>query len=269
MAEGIKFTRLLPSNASALEVALDQSGFDPVHILEYKTDSIPGAKLVEIPDSFLPWLVYEYGLEEVVPWVTDEREALRTGLKWQRVRGTPESLNIAMSWIGFTAEQIEEEVTGGAHWFEYQIEVDDVPSNTLVTNLIRLADLSAPIRSRLSRVYNAEWDIRPLLLDEDDWDHMLDDFSGIHGPYGTRLSFGRITYVYVERPENSGFAVGTGRIWGASATADAPVIEIGVQSLYTVAIEYTGQYWTGITWQVPETWASLHTHVAVAHTSEP
>lgn len=265
---GIKDTPLLPGNASELEIALDQSGFDPLRIMEDKADEIRTAKLVDIPDSFLPWLVYEYGLEAVVPWVTDEREAMRTGIRWQRVRGTPESLNIALSWINFQAIQIEEEQTGGRHYFEFQLEIDKVPSSDLVMNLIELSRLSAPVRSRLTRVYNEENDVRRFRLDHSPWGDLLDDYSGAHGPSDTRLSFGRHSGIHVDGAHETSVKVNAGRVYGIHVAPRVYEIDVGRLTTTTIGAEYSGQYWTGVTWRVPETWATLHTNVGVGHSTE-
>lgn len=188
----LRTTELLPDNASQLERDLDTL-FDHGGALEPAVAVMRTAKYQDIPDSFVPWLVYEYGLEEILPWVTDPRQAMRSGIQWQRVRGTPESLRLAMSWVGFVAKRIEEEEPG-RHYYEFQIEIEGVIIDAgLLDNIIQLSTLSAPIRSRLSRIYNAENDVRRFRLDYSPWGDLLSDYSGIHTDEGVRLSFGRIT----------------------------------------------------------------------------
>ncbi|MFN3462412.1 MAG: hypothetical protein ACK4ZN_15505, partial [Oceanibaculum sp.] len=61
-----------------------------------------------------------------------------------------------------------------------------------IANLIAIARLSAPARSRLSRIYHG-WDLRRLVLDESRLgEALLSDHSGVFWRDGqTKLSFGR------------------------------------------------------------------------------
>ena len=74
------------------------------------------------PDDWLDWLIWEYGLEVLLPYLDDPRVVLDKGLQWQRIRGTPDSLSMAFDWLGLGDTVIEEEVTGGAHWFGYMLD---------------------------------------------------------------------------------------------------------------------------------------------------
>lgn len=198
----ISEVKLLPTNASKLEQDVDAL-FDHSGRLQAGVALMRTAKLVDIPESYVPWLVYEYGLEEILPWVTDPREAMRTGLQWQRVRGTAKAVKLALSWVGFVAKRLEEEVPG-AHFYEYLVEIDGVPStDLLVSNIYELATLSAPARSRLARMYNAEYDVRRFVLDSSQWGDLLSDYSGVPGPGGSVLSFGRKTKIYAYLSESA------------------------------------------------------------------
>nr|VFK04393.1 MAG: Phage tail protein (Tail_P2_I) [Candidatus Kentron sp. H] len=73
---------------------------------------LPGIKL-RSPDFLLPWLVWEYGLTEVAPYIGDPGLAIREGLIWRHRRGTTDALECALGWIGISPA-IEEE-TLGAH----------------------------------------------------------------------------------------------------------------------------------------------------------
>jgi P2-related tail formation protein len=180
---------LLPPNATALERSLslstdllDRLGDETERLKSFKTDP---------SDSLLPWLVWEYGLGELLPYLPDPRRAIAEGIRWQRLRGTPAALTTALSWIGATAT-VEQE-TPGVHFAEFQLDPGYVlADDALIANLIALSRLSAPARSRLSRIYHG-WDLRRLVLDESRLgEALLSDHSGVFWRDGqTKLSFGR------------------------------------------------------------------------------
>jgi len=110
---------LLPPNATTLERDFSRS----VSSLERTGAATPvvrTAKRVGIPDSVVPWLIYEYGLGELLDFIPDQRQAIADGVPWQRIRGTPQSLIDALDWIGLEGE-IDESEGGTTRWAEYQI----------------------------------------------------------------------------------------------------------------------------------------------------
>lgn len=181
---------LLPPNATALERALSVStdlltrlAGDAEALASFKTDPA---------DSLLPWLIWEYGLGELLPYLPEPRRAIAEGIRWQRLRGTPAALTTALSWIGATAT-VEQE-TPGIHFAEFQFDPGRVlDDDGQIANLIAIARLSAPARSRLSRIYHG-WDLRRLVLDESRLgEALLSDHSGVFWRDGqTKLSFGRV-----------------------------------------------------------------------------
>lgn len=181
---------LLPPNATALERALSVST-DLLTRLGGETEPLKGFK-TDSSDSLLPWLIWEYGLGELLPYLPDPRRAIVEGIRWQRLRGTPAALTTALSWIGATAT-VEQE-TPGIHFAEFQFDPGQVlDDDALIANLIAIARLSAPARSRLSRIYHG-WDLRSLVLDESRLgEALLSDHSGVFWTDGqTKLSFGRV-----------------------------------------------------------------------------
>lgn len=181
---------LLPPNATALERALSVST-DLLTRLGGEAEVLAGFK-AQPADSLLPWLIWEYGLGELLPYLPEPRSALAEGLRWQRLRGTPAALTMALSWIGATA-RVEQE-TPGVHFAEFQFDPGQVLENDGTTaNLIAIARLSAPARSRLSRIYHGH-DLRRVVLDESRLgDALLSDHSGVLWTDGqTKLSFGRV-----------------------------------------------------------------------------
>lgn len=147
------------------------------------------------PDDWLYWLIWEYGLEVLLPYLADPRVVLDKGLQWQRIRGTPDSLSMAFEWLGLGDTTIEEEVTGGAHWFEYMLDPGRLLSREELRNVVGLAKLSAPLRSRLARIYHG-LDLRRAIWDETAWSDgsLWSDYSGVYDPdTGVIISFGRTT----------------------------------------------------------------------------
>ena len=181
---------LLPPNATLLERSLSVStdlltrlAGDAEALASFKTDPA---------NSLLPWLIWEYGLGELLPYLPEPRRAIAEGIRWQRLRGTPAALTTALSWIGATAT-VEQE-TPGIHFAEFQFDPGRVlDDDGQIANLIAIARLSAPARSRLSRIYHG-WDLRRVVLDESRLgEALLSDHSGVFWRDGlTKLSFGRV-----------------------------------------------------------------------------
>lgn len=154
------------------------------------------------PDDWLYFLIWEFGLEELLPYLPDPRVALERGLVWQRIRGTPNSMRLAHSWLGLTAG-IEEETPGGPHWFEYQLSLDHVPDLPELRNIVGLARLSQPVRSRLARIHHG-LDYRRGRWDQFSWSDgsLYCADSGVYDPdLDVTLSFARRTASYCEAGE--------------------------------------------------------------------
>ncbi len=112
---------LLPPNATKQEKAL-------IDAIDYKVDPscVKGFKF-SLGEKILPWLVEEYGLGEILRWVKDKRKAIKEGIKFQRLRGTPASLKIALKWANIEDITIIEEPPG-EHFFELQIGINTIAS---------------------------------------------------------------------------------------------------------------------------------------------
>ena len=125
---------LLPSNATELERDLSIS-MDSLDRLPDAGQLIRSSKRQNIPDSVVPWLIYEYGLGELLPFLTDPRTAIADGVLWQRLRGTPESFRIALGWIGNTAS-IEESEAGTIRWSQFQLGLSQAPADLSQTDSV-------------------------------------------------------------------------------------------------------------------------------------
>ncbi|WP_341823123.1 phage tail protein [Wolbachia endosymbiont (group A) of Clivina fossor] len=179
---------LLPLNAIKQEKAL-------VEATDYKVNPgcIRGFKF-RLEERILPWLIEEYELGAILRWVKDKRRAIVEGVKFQRLRGTPESLEIALKWANIEDITIIEEPPG-KHFFELQIGIKDVPNDFFVDAVVELAKLSLPVRSRLMRIFNDHYNVDRFILDESFFGSLLSDYSGIKiEKDGPVLSFGRVNF---------------------------------------------------------------------------
>ncbi|AZU37632.1 phage tail protein [Wolbachia endosymbiont of Bemisia tabaci] len=179
---------LLPPNATKQEKAL-------VDAIDYKVDPgcIRGFKF-SLKEETLPWLIEEYELGEILRWIKDKRKAVVEGVKFQRLRGTPASLKIALKWANIEDITIIEEPPG-KHFFELQIGIKDVPNDFFVDAVVELAKLSLPARSRLMRIFNDYYNVDRFILDESIFGSLLSDYSGRKVEKdGPVLSFGRINF---------------------------------------------------------------------------
>lgn len=184
---------LLPPNATQLERDISRA----VSSLQRVGPPVPiirTAKRTNIPDSVVPWLIYEYGLGEILPYLgNNQRLALRDGILWQRIRGTPESVRVALSWIGI--EGLIEEPEGGTdRWAEYMLGLAAATEgDEIIDRIAAVARISSPVRSRLQRIY-AVHDFRRAVWDDFSWDDgsIYDDHSGVRPrPDWPQISYGR------------------------------------------------------------------------------
>ncbi|WP_264329209.1 phage tail protein [Wolbachia endosymbiont (group A) of Andrena hattorfiana] len=179
---------LLPPNATKQEQAL-------VDATDYRVDPncIRGFKF-NLKGETLPWLIEEYELGEILRWVRDKRKAVIEGVKFQKLRGTPASLKIALKWANIEDITIIEEPPG-KHFFELQIGIKDVPNDFFVDVVVEFAKLSLPARSRLMRIFNDYYNVDRFILDESFFGNLLSDYSGRKVEKdGPVLSFGRINF---------------------------------------------------------------------------
>ncbi|MCZ8101549.1 MAG: phage tail protein [Burkholderiales bacterium] len=182
---------LLPSNATAYERALSlatdyQDRVDPNVV------SMRGLKIGNPPPSFLPYLVYEYGLGELTPYVPNLYQLLREGIAWQRVRGTPRSVSLALDWLDYEAE-IEEPSIRRARWNLFQLALNKVrESEADLTRIEGVTSLSVPLRSYFWRGFSG-YDVRALEYGWNRWGQTrYSTYSGVRIDGGrSKWSFGR------------------------------------------------------------------------------
>ena len=280
---------LLPASSTPFERALERACRMPPEIWE--AAGRVGDIKTDLPDAAIPFLIWELGLEPVVPYLIDLRRALAEGRAWQRIRGTPRAIQTALSWRDMGAV-VEEDPDGW--WDRYQLGLDRVITAAADrAALAALARLSQPAHSDLIRVYHG-YDLRPLKLNGagringgalvNDWsglwldtptgavkfslglsrigrsDHPLPDFSA---QAMVRLEMGG-RYQGIE-----GFAVNRDALNGArvlnESFAQVPGIELGVVAARDFARR--GPYLTGphrpAPWGEPEIGGLAHNRLAV------
>ena len=130
---------LLPANATPLEQALSLAT-DALSRLAMPADAIRQFK-TNPAEALLPWLVWEYGLEDFARAVPDLRALLSTGVQLQRLRGTPEGLRRALALLGLARITIVEGLPEAVHeartrrdrsqrygqtarWAQFQVHID-------------------------------------------------------------------------------------------------------------------------------------------------
>jgi hypothetical protein len=193
---------LLPLNATKLERNLEKTidydvATEVLHGFKFKTaynaagsDSINGSRIS---------LAWEYSLAQIN--IDNFQERILKGLAFHRIQGTPASLRNALSWYNFSDIVIEEEPPG-EHFAEFQIGLSEIPNSFGVDSIVSAARLAAPLRSRLSRMYNSLHDVRRFILDGSKFGDFLSDHSGIRlRDDDPKLSFGRENFYKITIPE--------------------------------------------------------------------
>ncbi|TMP84653.1 phage tail protein, partial [Pseudoalteromonas ruthenica] len=126
------------------------------------------------------------------PYSPNLRQTLQDGLAWQRIRGTPKSLEMALGWLDLPNVTIEN-TDSGRHHYTYQLDLGELPKGR-TSNVTKLAQLSAPVSAKLTRLYNG-YDVRNQTLSGQraGFGHILSDHSGVlvkeHGKVLCKASF--------------------------------------------------------------------------------
>ncbi len=164
-----------------LERALSES-LDKLPALMPGVEALRGFKF-NPPDSVVPYLVAEYGLNEIADYLPDLRAVLREGIQWQRIIGTPAAIHKALGWINFDGD-IEEFPVKATKWWWFQIHLPFEPRNTtFVQPMTKLVQASKPMRSEFARL-TAGWDVRAFRLNE----HRLNGGAGLNNWSGRKRS---------------------------------------------------------------------------------
>jgi len=206
---------LLPQNSTALERALEAVIANP-SVLSTAAGLMTSAKLVSPPPSYLPYLIEEYGLGELTPYVPNLYDLIREGIEWQRIRGTPNAIVKGLGWLNYAAA-LEEAWPDRRFWNSFQLRFTSLPVNDApdLERIEGIAGLSVALRSKFRRgVY--QYDAGALEADAQHLDDAMLDFeSGAKATNGTLLfpegatwSFGRTAEFEHTLTEAEGLAIG-------------------------------------------------------------
>jgi hypothetical protein len=181
---------LLPNSSTKFERALSET-IDPTPRVSGAINSLHSIKFPP-PPSLLPFLVYEYGLGELTPYVPNLYELINEGVKWTRVRGTPDAVERALAWLGYQAA-IEEAPIRRARWNLFQLALNRIRDDENDLDPIEgVANLSTPLRSVMWRGFSG-YDVRALEYSRSRWSGVrYSSFSGARiRTEGAKWSFGR------------------------------------------------------------------------------
>lgn len=142
-------------------------------------------------DDFRSWLLYEYGLDVLLPFIAAKNIDIEEGKDWEELRGSLKALTMALGWAGFPNVKVECMGPGKA-FFRYQIDLGRSPYPHEVEKIKGIAELSSAHRDQLFRIYIKDYDLRNVVLSGGYklGEAMLSDFSG-KTRQGLRQSFSR------------------------------------------------------------------------------
>lgn len=200
---------LLPNTSGHLEVSVEAAHAERWLRMNSAVPSITTAK-ENPPPSFLPFLVYEYGLGMLTPYVSNVYEVINEGVRWLRLRGTYGGLKRGLAFVGVTATA-EPAWHGRVWWNSCQLRFPELPANDtpLLANIEGITRLSLPFRSDFRRgVF--EYDIPPAEADGTTLDEChVEEESGVRlHESGAVWSFGRTAEFDHLLSEEEGIAIG-------------------------------------------------------------
>lgn len=184
---------LLPSNSTPFEMALSEAadrlpewavGSDKLHAFKFTLPRIP---------SVVPWLVVEYALGGISPYLPDDQTTIEYGLNWLPVKGTPRGITEALSWSGYAFETLYEAPTRRTRWHLYELELDRFRDNEVDLDRIEpTVRMSGPARSDFWRGYHGH-NVREVDWSYSRWGNAIwGDCSGVRlHAGGVKWSFGR------------------------------------------------------------------------------
>lgn len=172
-------------------------------------DAIRDIKGRRLP-SWLQFLLYEYGLIELTPYVPNPYSLLRDGRQWQIERDTFAAVDRGLGWVS-SPGRIDEAPAKRIWWNSFQLFLENLPFQDVpdLNRIEKIVSLSAPYRSDFRRGVHG-YDAPALAGDSTRLDaSLLDTESGVRIRAGGALwSFGRVLELehLLQKPE--GVALG-------------------------------------------------------------
>ncbi len=141
---------LLPSNATPIEVALDRAG-DQAPKIDPALSYISGWKHSVQPSDLRPYLVHEFGMDLLQPYVPTYGGILALRRPWCEVRGTHEAISQGLAVAGYSGT-LKDPPARRVAWAEFQIDLDRVRDEKGDLGIIAgLVEISRPERSTFRR----------------------------------------------------------------------------------------------------------------------
>ncbi|WP_455475336.1 phage tail protein [Bartonella sp. B17] len=193
-------------HTTAFEEALVQSVFS-APLLDDAISEIARTKLITKPASILPYLIDEYGLSELIPYLPNIYQLIEDGIKWQKQRGSLAALIQALSWLDLEAT-FQAALPTRQWWNSFELNFTNFPKDDAnLTSLTALIALSSCLRSDFRRGI-CGYDAPAFIADHSVLDNAMLDFeSGIK--FGNaQWSFGRTTEIEHTLSENEGKRLG-------------------------------------------------------------
>lgn len=186
-------SELLPRNKTEFEVAFS----DAVDRWDELDPAILAMRQMDFetpPTDWLPFMIWEFGLGPLTPYVPDLYQLIDEGVDWQRVRGTDDAISRGFSWLGYT-HTLEEFPVRRRRWNRFMVELDRIRDNEEpdLERIDALANLSTCLRSIFWRGFYY-YDVRALDFGYTAWgDNLYSAFSGARIPTNdASWSFGRV-----------------------------------------------------------------------------
>jgi hypothetical protein len=183
--------RLDPGSPTPRELVIAEVN-DPLVRLAAAYETILANDRPPSPD-WMPWLVAEWGLGELVPYLPNPYLLCDVGPSWQRIRGTPAAIATGIGWIGYAAI-LEWALARRRRWHLWQMALDRLPDAERLDldRIDGIASLSDDATSHFWRGWRG-WDVRPMETGMRRWGgSMWGAASGVRITSGGALwSFGR------------------------------------------------------------------------------
>lgn len=236
---------LLPSSAHRFERALS-AAMDPTEELAPAIEAIRAVKTLHPPPSFMPYLIWEYGLGILTPYLPNLYDLYQEGRDWLEIRGTHGAVDLALSWLSYAGE-IEPAATRRLWWNAYHLALDRVRDDE--ADLIRIEGLTTLSKERHSDFWRGlcGYDVRPAESDRRRHDGaMWDDSSGVVLPPGkVKWSFGRRTDIVHDVSQDDRDALGIPRPNGLTMDGEPIVFDGEPLTVGDDAVELS---WGDFTW---------------------
>eukprot|EP00903_Cladosiphon_okamuranus_P001615 g1613.t1 len=145
-------TNVEPNNATPAERAMDLA-LAPEERLLPSINSILTLKHITRPSGILPFLVFEFGLESLRPYVPNLYDLIDAGRQWARYRGTHKAVHDGLGFIGYAGDIVDPPERRIA-WADFQVALDRLrDTEEDLIPIDGIVGLSSPVRSKLRRVY--------------------------------------------------------------------------------------------------------------------